>query len=114
VVRCADPKVANYFPLGGLIFLTACSFFLTPWSWGFSVAGMAQLELLISPIEVECRHCYAKVGESCTTEPATGGQWVRCLKVFHSVRWRDFNKARGEQQAMNDWDLRYGTPKAGF
>jgi hypothetical protein len=78
------------------------------------VAGMAELELFISPIEVSCRHCYAKVGEGCTTKPEEGGQWVMCLKIFHSVRWRDFNKARGEQAAMNDWNERYGTPKAGF
>lgn len=60
-----------------------------------------------SPINVPCRTCFAKHGEKCTTKPQLGGHWVRELSYFHTVRWRDFNRARNEVAAMNDWNQRY-------
>jgi len=64
-----------------------------------------------SPIEVACRRCMAPVGKKCTTVPKVAAQWVRVLKCFHDTRWRDFNRARAERAAMNDWNQRYGKDK---
>ncbi len=60
-----------------------------------------------SPIDVVCRHCEAPIGETCTSKPQDASRYVIVLRYFHSVRWRDFNRARSEQAAMADWNKKY-------
>ena len=69
---------------------------------------MTEQYLPTSPVEVSCRSCKAAVGERCTTKLKAGGKWLRVLKYFHSTRWRDFERARNERAAMNDWNKKYG------
>ena len=65
-----------------------------------------------SPKDVACRHCEAPVGASCTTVPQDASQYVMVLTYCHSVRWRDFNRARNERAAMADWNSKYGGKSA--
>jgi hypothetical protein len=74
-----------------------------------------------SPLDLFCRGCAAEPGRKCGTVPnrsllrrrIRAGEpvesfWSRELPYFHDMRWRDFNKVRGEYARLQDWNARYG------
>lgn len=66
------------------------------------------MDLPQSPIEFPCRHCSAPAGEKCTSVPQATSNYVQVLSHMHRIRWDDFNKARNERAAFNDWEKKYG------
>lgn len=78
-----------------------------------------------SPLDIFCRGCAAPPGHKCGVVPNRSllrrrirdgdpveEYWIRELNYFHDMRWRDFNRVRGEWAALDDWNKRYGARTA--